>query len=270
MSEVRKALHKVRRIVVKVGTSTIAHDKGLVNIRRMEQLARRIADLKNQGYQVVLVSSGAIFVGAKRLNLKRRPRDIEMKQAAAAVGQVVLMNMYQKFFAEYAYEVAQVLVTKDIEENRMMKYHARNTMNALLSMGIVPIVNENDTVATDEIIFGDNDTLSAVVAGLIDADLLVLLSDIDGLFSDDPRTNPDALLISEVSAITEEVRRQAKGAVTEQGTGGMVTKVRAAELAMEKGIHVVLANSARDDILEEILSGKDIGTLFLGGKKHVK
>jgi glutamate 5-kinase len=266
MGNERKELQSVKRIVIKVGTSTIAHSNGLINIYRMEHLARMLSDIKNRGYEVVLVSSGAIGVGAQRMNLKERPRDIKGKQAAAAVGQVVLMNMYQKFFQEYNYQVAQILVTKQVETDKFMKQNARNTFDALLKHHIIPIVNENDTIATDEIIFGDNDTLSAVVATLVKADLLVLLSDIDGLYSDDPKLNPEAVLLSRVEKIDANVQSIAKDSSTKLGTGGMITKIKAAEIATAKGIHVVLANGSRNEALEEILEGKNLGTLFVGRK----
>jgi len=268
MDREREELKKVRRVVIKVGTSTIAHSKGLINIYRMEHLARMLSDIKNRGYEVVLVSSGAIGVGAQRMNLKERPRDIQGKQAAAAVGQVVLMNMYQKFFQEYNYQVAQVLVTKQVETDKVMKYNAKNTMNELLRNNIIPIVNENDTISTDEIIFGDNDTLSAVVASLVDADLLILLSDIDGLYTDDPKLNPEATLMDRVETIDESIEAIAKDSSTKLGTGGMITKIKAAKYATRKGIHVVLANGSRNEAIEEILEGKNLGTLFLGGKKR--
>lgn len=267
MIKKRDVVKEVKRVVIKVGTSTIAHPGGLINIYRMEHLARMISDLKNRGYEVVLVSSGAIGVGAQRMHLKERPRDIEGKQAAAAVGQVVLMNMYQKFFHEYNYQVAQILVTKQVETDKFMRFNAKNTMKELLKNGIVPIVNENDTISTDEIIFGDNDTLSAVVASLVDADLLVLLSDIDGLYTDDPRKNPDAKLMTLVEEIDEYVESIAKDSSTKLGTGGMITKIKAAKYATSRGIHVVLANGANNETVEDILMGKEIGTLFLGGKK---
>lgn len=268
MDREREELKNINRVVIKVGTSTIAHSKGLINIYRMEHLARMLSDIKNRGYEVVLVSSGAIGVGAQRMNLKERPRDIQGKQAAAAVGQVVLMNMYQKFFQEYNYQVAQVLVTKQVETDKVMKYNAKNTMNELLKNNIIPIVNENDTISTDEIIFGDNDTLSAVVASLVDADLLILLSDIDGLYTDDPKLNPEATLMDRVELIDEAIEAIAKDSSTKLGTGGMITKIKAAKYATRKGIHVVLANGGRNEAIEEILEGRNIGTLFIGGKKR--
>lgn len=267
MDMIREELKNVKRIVIKVGTTTIAHSSGLINIYRMEHLARMLSDIRNRGYEVVLVSSGAIGVGAQRMNLKERPRDIKGKQAAAAVGQVVLMNMYQRFFQDYNYQVAQVLVTKQLETDKVMKYNAKNTMNELLESNIIPIVNENDTIATDEIIFGDNDTLSAVVATLVDADLLILLSDIEGLYSDDPKLNPEAYLIHRVEKIDEGILKIAKDSSSKLGTGGMITKISAASIATAKGIHVVLASGSRNEAIEEILEGKDVGTLFVGGKK---
>lgn len=268
MEKIREELKNVKRIVIKVGTSTIAHSSGLINIYRMEHLSRMLSDIKNRGYEVILVSSGAIGVGAQRMNLKERPRDIKGKQAAAAVGQVVLMNMYQKFFQEYNYQVAQVLVTKQIEIDKVMKYNAKNTMDELLRNNIIPIVNENDTIATDEIIFGDNDTLSAVVASLVNADLLILLSDIEGLYSDDPKLNPEAHLIDRVEKIDESIESIAKDSSSKLGTGGMITKIKAAKIATAKGIHVVLASGSKNEAIEEILEGKNIGTLFVGGRKN--
>lgn len=263
----REELKGIKRVVIKVGTSTIAHESGLINIYRMEHLARMLSDIKNRGYEVVLVSSGAIGVGAQRMQLSERPRDIQGKQAAAAVGQVVLMNMYQKFFHEYNYQVAQILVTKQVETDKVMKYHAKNTLGELLRNHIIPIVNENDTISTDEIIFGDNDTLSAVVAGLVDADLLILLSDIDGLYSDDPKLNPDAELLDRVPIIDKQIESIAKDSSTKLGTGGMITKIKAAKYATKRGIHVVLANGSTNETIEQILSGEKVGTLFVGGKK---
>lgn len=267
MENMREELKNVKRIVIKVGTSTVAHSTGLINIGQMEQLARKLSDLKNRGFEVVLVSSGAIGVGAQRMHLKHRPKDIKEKQAAAAVGQVVLMNMYEKFFQEYNYQVAQILVTKQVETDKYMKYNAENTFNELLHYGIIPIVNENDTISTDEIIFGDNDTLSAMVAGLIQADLLILLSDIDGLYTDDPRLDPLAKLMSRVDVIDEEIKAIAKDSSTKLGTGGMITKIKAAEYATKRGIHVVLANGQNVKNIDDILNQKDIGTYFVGGKK---
>lgn len=267
MENVREELKNVKRIVIKVGTSTIAHDNGLINIDQMENLARKLSNLKNQGYEVVLVSSGAIGVGAQRMRLKERPKDIKEKQAAAAVGQVVLMNMYQKFFQEYNYQVAQILVTKQVETDKYMKYNASNTFKELLSYGIIPVVNENDTISTDEIIFGDNDTLSAVVARLIQADLLILLSDIEGLYSDDPRIDANAKLMSRVDVIDKAIESIAKDSSTKQGTGGMITKIKAAKYATSRGIHVVLANGQNISNVDEILKQKNIGTFFVGGDK---
>ncbi len=264
MEQKREELKNVKRIVIKVGTSTVAHGNGLINISQMEHLARKLSDLNNRGYEVVLVSSGAVGVGAQRMQLKERPTEIKKKQAAAAVGQVVLMNMYQKFFHEYNYQVAQILVTKQVETDKYMKYNAENTFNELLSHHIIPIVNENDTISTDEIIFGDNDTLSAVVAGLIHADLLILLSDIDGLFTDDPRLDPLAKLMSRIDVIDKQIEAIAKDSSTKQGTGGMITKIKAAKYATKRGIHVVLANGQNLKNIYDILEGKDLGTFFVG------
>lgn len=255
------------RIVVKVGTSTLAHSTGLLNIRCVESLCKVLSDVKNAGHEVILVSSGAIGMGVGKLSLKERPRDIPTKQAAAAVGQCELMYTYDRLFAKYNHTVAQVLLTgSDVEDPRRLS-HVHNTMFRLLELGALPVINENDTVATDEIVIGDNDTLGAIVASTVQADLLILLSDIDGLFTADPHTHPDAKLIPLVQELTPEVEALAGGNGTALGTGGMVTKFRAAKIANAAGIDMVIANGAQPEIIYQILDGEPVGTRFLGRKK---
>ena len=255
------------RIVIKIGTSTLAHKTGLLNIRRVEGLCRVMSDLKNAGHELILVSSGAIGMGAGKLSLGERPTDVPTKQAAAAVGQCELMYTYDKLFSEHNHTVAQILVTgEDIgHDERRKNFH--NTLYRLLELGALPIINENDTVATQEIVIGDNDTLGAVVATAIDADLLILLSDIDGLYTADPHKNADACLISAVDEITPELEAMTGGAGSNLGTGGMQTKIHAARLATENGVEMVIANGSDPDILYDIVEGKNVGTRF---KRKVK
>lgn len=256
----------VRRIVVKVGTSTLTYPNGKLNIRRIEHLVRCVSDLANRGYQMVLVSSGAIGVGANKMGLAERPQELAMKQAAAAVGQCELMHIYDKMFLEYGITVAQLLLTRHDILAGSRRDNIQNTFDALLSMRTVPVVNENDTVAVEEIeaveTFGDNDTLSAVVARLCQADLLVIFTDMDGLFDSDPRRNPEAKLIPLVKKIDDRLRGMAGGAGTANGTGGMATKLSAAELCMDAGIPMLVTNGERPEDLYEIFDGKPIGTLF--------
>ncbi len=251
------------RIVVKVGTSTLAHPGGLLNIRRVEELCKVLSDLKNAGHDVILVSSGAIGMGAGKLQLKSKPTDIAGKQAAAAVGQCELMYTYDKLFSEYNHTVAQLLMTGDDFDHSDRYNNFINTMNKLLEFKALPIINENDTVSTDEIKVGDNDTLSAMVAVSVNADLLVLLSDIDGLFTADPHKNSDATLISVVSEITDEIRALAGGEGSNLGTGGMKTKIRAAEISTSKGCDMVIANGENPYVLYDIVDGKSVGTRFI-------
>lgn len=250
------------KIVIKVGTSTLTYQNGSVNIRRIESLCKIISDLMNAGNEVILVSSGAIGMGVGKLNLKERPRDIAGKQAAAAVGQCELMYIYDKEFGEHNRTVAQILLTApDLKcEDRHKKFE--NTVNTLLEYGVLPIINENDTVATEEIEFGDNDTLAALVAEGVRADLLILLSDIDGLYTGDPKSNPDAKLIPEVENITPEIEALGGGAGSELGTGGMQTKLRAAKIATEAGCDMVIANGAFPELLYRITDGERVGTRF--------
>ena len=250
------------KTVIKVGTSTLTYRNGSVNIRRIESLCKIISDLMNAGNEVILVSSGAIGMGVGKLNLKERPRDIAGKQAAAAVGQCELMYIYDKEFGEHNKTVAQILLTApDLKcEDRHRKFE--NTVNTLLEFGVLPIINENDTVATEEIEFGDNDTLAALVAEGVGADLLILLSDIDGLYTGDPKADKTATLISEVEKITPEIEALAGGAGSELGTGGMQTKIRAAKIATEAGCDMIIANGAYPDLLYSIMDGEKVGTRF--------
>lgn len=261
---------KCLRLVVKVGTSTLTQETGSLNLRSMDHLARVLSDLQGMGHEVVLVSSGAIAIGTRKLRLGERPSALPMKQAAAAVGQCTMMHVYDKFFSEYNRTVAQILLTGEDVESPVRSEHLRNTFASLLELGVIPVVNENDSVSSAEIetghckVLGDNDTLSAMVARLCGADLLVLLSDINGLYDADPRTHPEAKLIHRVEAITPELRAMAGGTGTWRGTGGMVTKLNAAETAMSAGIDMVIANGGRVDDLYGIVAGNDVGTRFLG------
>ncbi|MDD7305519.1 MAG: glutamate 5-kinase [Peptoniphilaceae bacterium] len=259
----RKLKDNLKKVVIKIGSSSITHKNGGVNIERIEELAKEIVNLYNKGIKVILVSSGAIAAGANRLNLKR-PRDTVGKQATAAVGQLSLMNTYLRSFAEYGYMVGQVLLTKMVETDKVMYENTTNTINALLDMGVIPIVNENDTISTFEINFGDNDTLSAVVAKIAGADMLILLSDIDGLYTDDPRENKEAKMIKEVRQIDDRLRSMAKDTKNIVGTGGMTTKINAASLCMQEGIDVVIANSKDLKNIRRIMKGEEIGTIFKG------
>ncbi len=255
------------RIVIKVGTSTLMYRTGHLNVRRVEALCRVLSDLKNAGHEVVLVSSGAVGMGVGKLGLPERPTDIPTKQAAAAVGQCELMYTYDKLFSEYRHTVAQVLLTgADIADETHRK-NFQNTMYRLLELGVLPIINENDTVATEEIVIGDNDTLAAVVSVAVSADLLVLLSDIDGLYTADPHTDPSAERISVVEAVTPEIMALGGGRGSSLGTGGMLTKLRAAERVTRAGIDMVIADGDRPEILYDIIEGAPVGTRFLKEKK---
>ena len=250
------------RIVVKIGTSTLAHPSGHLNIRRVESLCKIMSDIKNAGHEVILVSSGAIGMGVGKLGLRQRPTDIPSKQAAAAVGQCELMYTYDKLFSEYHHTVAQLLITRDDTANEKRRSNFINTLNRLLELGTLPIINENDTIATDEIVIGDNDTLAAIVAQSIHADLLVLLSDIDGLYTADPHVDENAVLLSRVSKVDESVLALAGVSSTTQGTGGMVTKLHAAEICLSCSCDMVIANGSRPENLYDILDGKAVGTTF--------
>lgn len=252
------------RIVVKVGTSTLAHPTGRLNIQRMEKLCKVLSDLKNMGHEIILVSSGAIAMGFGKLNLSERPKDVPTKQASAAVGQCELMYIYDKLFTEYNHTVAQLLITApDIEEGGVRKQNFHNTLARLLDLGALPVINENDTISTEEFGIGDNDTLSAIVAVTIQADLLILLSDIDGLFDGDPRKNPDAKLIDTVGKIDEHIISLGGGSGSNLGTGGMATKLRAAQMATAAGCEMVIANGQSPEVLYDVAAGKRVGTRFL-------
>ncbi|MCI8538798.1 MAG: glutamate 5-kinase [Oscillospiraceae bacterium] len=265
---------KTQRIVVKVGTSTLTRESGSRNLRSMDRLARVLSDLKGMGHEVILVSSGAIGIGTSKLGLKQRPVELRMKQAAAAIGQCEMIHIYDQFFSDYGQTVAQILLTGDDVKDPVRSAHLAGTFSALLELGVIPVVNENDSVSSDEIetgqdrVLGDNDTLSAIVAQLCGAGLLILLSDIEGLYDADPHKHPDAKLISEVREITPEIRALAGGVGSKWGTGGMSTKISAAERAMEAGIDMVVANGQNMDALYDIVEGKDVGTRFLGGSRE--
>lgn len=251
-----------KRLVVKVGTSTVTYATGKLNLGGLERVVRQVADVANAGCEVVLVSSGAVGAGLGRLGWTRRPATIPEKQAVAAVGQSLLMQIYEKLFSEHGLTIAQVLLTREDVADRRRYLNARTTLRTLLSYGVVPVINENDTVAVEELKFGDNDTLSALVAGLISADLLVLLTDLDGLYTADPRLHPDAKLIPLVEEVTPEVEALAGGAGTARGTGGMATKLSAAKIATSCGVSMVIANAARPSVLQDLLAGKPVGTHF--------
>lgn len=262
----------IKRVVVKVGSSTLSYPTGKLNIDQMERLVRQLADLRNSGKEVILVSSGAVGAGIGKLGLGRKPKTIPEKQATAAVGQGLLMHMYEKLFAEYGIVVAQVLLTREDIMDRKRFLNARNALSALLQLEALPIINENDTTAVEEIRFGDNDTLSALVASLIDAELLIILSDIDGLYTGDPSKDQGAAFIPLVRDITGEVEKLAGGSGSSLGTGGMATKIQSARIAMNSGFPMVIAHGKADKVINRIMSGEPVGTLFLqgGNKLHSK
>ena len=251
------------RIVIKIGTSTLAYATGQLNIRRVEALCKTMSDIRNAGHELILVSSGAIGMGVGKLGLRSRPQDIPTKQAAAAVGQCELMYIYDKLFSEYHHTVAQLLITADNLTSEIRHTNFTNTLNRLLELGVVPIINENDTVATEEIVIGDNDTLAARVAQSVGAKLLILLSDIDGLYTADPHTDPSAKLIPLLRGLDEGIKKLAGVSSTSQGTGGMVTKLRAAELCFGCGCEMVIANGNNPASLYDIVEGKPVGTRFV-------
>jgi len=259
-------LKDVKRLVVKVGTSTLTYDTGKTNIRRMHKLVSVLSDIVNSGVQVALVTSGAIGVGVGKLGLKERPSDISGRQAAATVGQCELMFMYDKLFGEYGHTVGQLLITKNDVDSAERRENLINTFEKLFDYGAVPVINENDSVAVDEIVYGDNDSLSAIVARLISADALIILTDIDGLYDDNPSENEDARLISQVDEITEELISVAGGHGSKFSTGGMVTKLHAAQIAMDAGIDTIVMNGAAPESIYKALDGKQIGTFFTGKK----
>jgi glutamate 5-kinase len=265
----REVLKNKHRIVVKIGTSSLSYPNGRMNFHSIEKLAYVLSALRRQGVQVILVTSGAIGVGAGRLGLTKRPHELPKKQALAAVGQAELMKIYQRFFEDYNQIVAQVLLTKDVVEIPSRNQNARSTLMRLLEMDIIPVINENDTIATNEIEFGDNDTLSAIVASLVSADLLIMLSDIDGLYSADPRTEHRAHIIHSVFEITPELEKLAAGAGTSFSTGGMVTKISAAKICLRDGIDCLIASGSDPAILFDVLAGKEVGTHFVAKTENI-
>ncbi len=264
MIDIQSTIKDVKRVVVKIGTSTLAHENGKLNLRRIEKLVRVLSELQNEGKEVILVTSGAIGVGMGILGLGERPHDTKTKQAVAALGQCELMNIYSRLFAEYDHKAAQILLTKDIIDHAKREENAKNTFGSLLDMGIIPIVNENDSVSVEEIEFGDNDTLSAIVATLVEADLLIILTDTHGLYNKDPRENDDAELIHIVKNIDESVYDMARGKSGKLGTGGMYTKVKAADIATGKNINTIVTQGEEPEIIYDIFDGKLKGTLFIG------
>jgi len=270
MKDYREGLKDAKRVVIKVGTSTLTYDNGKVNFTRVDKLVRVIADLMNQGKEIVLVTSGAIGVGVGKLKLKEKPKTVREKQAVAAVGQCELMHIYSRLFSEYGHVVGQILLTRDVVENQSGRMNVINTFETLIEKNIIPVVNENDSVAIDEIesgrnrVFGDNDTLSAIVSKLVNADLLIILSDIDGFYDSDPRKDINSKLVPVIEEITEEVEMSAGGAGSSRGTGGMATKVQAARVTMNSGIDMVIINGKEPELILSVLRGEQIGTLFVG------
>ena len=269
-TDIRSTFKDKKRIVIKIGTSSLTHkETGRLNLTKLEVLVREISDLRNQGKEVVLVSSGAIGVGSAAVGFDGKPDQLAQKQACAAVGQARLMMIYQKLFSEYNQTAGQILMTKNTMVDHLNRTNAKNTFNELLKLGVIPIVNENDTISTYEIQFGDNDTLSAVVSALIQADLLILLTDIDGLYTDDPHENPDAKFISIVENLDEHFMQMGKSTTgSKVGTGGMATKLTAAEIATAAGADMVIANGKDFHMIHKIISGEEQGTVFAGNRKE--
>ncbi len=270
MSSAREALKAARRIVVKVGSSTITYSNGKRNFRQIDRIAGELSDLQNQGKEMILVTSGAVAVGVDRLGLDKKPDTIPGKQAAAAVGQGVLMHTYEKFFADYEQVVAQVLLTKTESLDRHRYANSRNTFMELLKQRVIPIVNENDVVALDELKIGDNDNMSALVAGIVDADLVIILSDVDGLYTANPQTHPEAKIVHTVHEITPEIEASAGGAGSLRGTGGMATKIQAAKAATSSGINLVIASGTEKNAVPRIVAGEEIGTLFVSRENRLQ
>ena len=263
MSESRLRLRGARRIVIKVGTSTLAYpDTKKLNLFRIEHLIREIADLQNSGREIILVTSGAIAAGIGKMGLKDKPESVRENQALAAIGQGVLMHIYEKFFAEYGKTIAQLLLTGNDTIDEHARENCRNSLQAILKMGVIPVINENDAVATDEIKIGDNDNLSAMVATMIDAEVLIILTDIDGVYSGNPKTDNSAKLIDEIDEITPEIEKIAGGAGTKLGTGGMYTKIQAAKIAKAGGISTLIIQGSEEGALRRCLFGEQIGTIF--------
>lgn len=269
----RKTLINSKRIVIKVGTSSITHNTGKINLIKIEKIARILSDIVNRGTEVILVTSGAIGVGIGKLNLKRRPVSMGEKQAVAAVGQCELMHIYSKFFSEYGHTVAQLLLTKDVVDDTDRRKHVQNTFLNLFKRSIIPIVNENDTISVEEIEnivnFGDNDTLSATVSDIISADLLIILSDIDGLYNKNPKEFSNPSLVSEIIEITSDVEKYAGKSGSDLGTGGMFTKINAAKIATSAGVNVVIANGEDPYVINDILNGINVGTLFIAKRRDI-
>lgn len=268
--DTREHIKSAKRIVVKVGTSTLLYDNGKLNLYRIEQLVRELADLSSQGKEVILVSSGAIGAGVVRMGLAKRPAGVKEKQALAAVGQGMLMHIYDKLFAEYGQVAGQVLLTRDNYVQHKQYNNSRNTLLTMLKMGVVPIINENDAVAVDEVKIGDNDNLSAMVAALVDADVLLILSDIDGVYTSNPAKDPNATLIHEIAEITPQIEQIAGGAGSDMGTGGMSTKIEAAKIATASGVTMCIASGAEKDIIRRIVAGEQMGTVFPPKEAHLK
>ena len=263
MSTARDNLKHARRIVIKVGTSTLAHaDTGKLNLYRIEHLVREISDLHNAGKEIIFVSSGAIAAGMNKLGVRIKPQTIPENQALAAVGQGVLMHIYEKFFAEYGQTIGQILLTKENAADEHARENSRNSLRAILNMGAIPVINENDAVGVDEIRIGDNDNLSAIVAAMIEAEVLIILSDIDGLYNGNPKLDENARLIDEVSVIDSQIEQFAGGVGTKLGTGGMFTKVQAAKFATANGVTMLIINGATVGNLRRALSGEVVGTIF--------
>lgn len=256
------------RIVVKIGSSTLTRENGKINLRLLEKYTRVFSDLTNAGHEIIIVSSGAQVVGASKLNLAKKPSETSKRQAVAAVGQCELMSIYDKLFLDYGCRVGQILLTRDVMDNATRKENVVNTFEELLSYGCIPIVNENDSVEVEEIKFGDNDTLSAIVASCIRADLLILMTDTEGLYDSNPKTNPDAKLIPVVDKITDEIRNLAGDTSTDKGTGGMITKIKAADIATNVGITTLVISGSDPTIIYDIIDGKDCGTKFTANKKQ--
>ncbi len=266
----RSELQKAKRIIIKIGTSTLNYSTGKLNIEKIEFLVRELSDLANQGREIILVSSGAVGAGLERMKKQDRPKTIPEKQALAAIGQGILMHLYEKLFAEYGQTVAQVLLTKENSRQYSQYINSRNALTTLLKMGVIPIINENDAVAVDELKIGDNDTLSAIVATLVDADALIILSDIDGLYTSNPHKDKNATLLSEVKHITPQIEEMAGGAGTDMGTGGMSTKIKAAKIAVNSGITMVIADGSKNNIIRSLLKGENVGTIFPAKEIHLK
>ena len=266
----RELLKDKKRVVIKVGSSSLIHkETNKLDLRKLEVLVRELSDLHNQGKDVVLVTSGAVAVGASAFGMHEKPTELKKKQACSAVGQARLMMIYQKLFSEYNQMAAQILMTKNTMVNNLNRRNARNTFEELLELGAIPVVNENDTVSTYEMHFGDNDTLSAIVSSLVGADLLILLSDIDGLYTDDPRKNPEAMLVECVEKMNEHYDSMAKQSTgSDVGTGGMATKLTAARIATASGTDMIIANGKDFHVIHKIIEGRNYGTLFVGDKKE--